>query len=170
MLSVSQLAKKYGISRATVLYYERKGLLKPTSRSDNGYRWYGQQQEKILKEILEYRALGLPVSQLGDLLEQRSGESREEILREQFSHLSNEIDSLRAQQRNLLLLLGQKEMSKQQEITKDKWVEIMQAAGFNKQDRMNWHREFEKRAPENHQRFLRSLGIGEDEIAIIRNL
>ena len=170
MLTVSQLAKKFGVSRATVLYYERKGLLQPSFRSENGYRWYAEQQEKSLKQILEYRALGLPVSQLHRLLEQHSVANREAILQERFSNLSAEIESLRIQQKSILQLLGQKALSGQDSITKEKWVEIMQAAGFNQQDRINWHREFEKREPQNHQRFLRSLGIDEDEIEAIRKL
>ncbi len=36
MLTVTQLANKLNISRATVLYYEREGLLLPTTRGDNG--------------------------------------------------------------------------------------------------------------------------------------
>ncbi|GAA4649850.1 hypothetical protein GCM10023116_21310 [Kistimonas scapharcae] len=42
MLTVTQLARKYDISRTTLLYYERVGLLRPRQRSENGYRWYGE--------------------------------------------------------------------------------------------------------------------------------
>ena len=53
MLTVTQIAKAYNISRTTILYYERAGLLLPHSRSDNGYRWYGK------KSKLGWRALSL---------------------------------------------------------------------------------------------------------------
>jgi DNA-binding transcriptional MerR regulator len=41
MLTVTKLAKTCDISRTTVLYYEREGLLTPKLRAENGYRWYG---------------------------------------------------------------------------------------------------------------------------------
>lgn len=39
MLTVSQLGKYVGISRTTILYYEKERLLMPAFRSENGYRW-----------------------------------------------------------------------------------------------------------------------------------
>ena len=53
-------------------------------------------------------------------------------------------------------------------ITKDKWVSIMEAAGFTEQDMHRWHAEFEKSAPEEHQEFLQFLHIPPDEIRSIR--
>jgi len=53
-------------------------------------------------------------------------------------------------------------------ITKDRWVEIMRAAGLSDDDMHNWHRQFERLEPEAHQEFLESLGIEPDEIRAIR--
>ena len=53
-------------------------------------------------------------------------------------------------------------------ITKDKWVEIMRAAGLSEADMHRWHVEFEKAAPAEHQEFLEFLRIPKDEIAKIR--
>ena len=44
MLTVTQLARECGLSRTTILYYEREGLLAPAHRSENGYRWYGENE------------------------------------------------------------------------------------------------------------------------------
>ncbi|MBU2712350.1 hypothetical protein KCG35_14885 [Zooshikella sp. WH53] len=55
-------------------------------------------------------------------------------------------------------------------VTKQRWVEIMRAAGFDEQDMQNWHRQFEKMEPEEHQKFLESLGIDPEEIKRIRNV
>jgi len=49
-------------------------------------------------------------------------------------------------------------------INKDRWVEIMRAAGLSDQDMHNWHRQFERLEPEAHQEFLQSLGIQAAEI------
>ncbi|MHB8902875.1 MAG: hypothetical protein ACYC6Y_29295 [Thermoguttaceae bacterium] len=53
-------------------------------------------------------------------------------------------------------------------ITKDRWVEIMRAAGLSDDDMHNWHHQFERLEPDAHQEFLESLGISADEIQQIR--
>lgn len=54
-------------------------------------------------------------------------------------------------------------------VTKERWVEIMRAAGLSDQDMKNWHQQFEKMEPEAHQEFLESLNIDSEEIKSIRN-
>ncbi|WP_420237947.1 hypothetical protein ACOBR2_20535 [Telmatobacter bradus] len=53
-------------------------------------------------------------------------------------------------------------------ITKEKWVSIMHGCGFSEEQRMRWHAEFERAAPDEHQEFLEFLHIGTEEIASIR--
>ena len=53
-------------------------------------------------------------------------------------------------------------------IDKQRWTEIMAAAGLTETDMHNWHVQFEKMEPEAHQEFLESLGIEEEEIGRIR--
>ena len=53
-------------------------------------------------------------------------------------------------------------------VNKQRWVEIMQAAGFTEQAMWQWHRSFETMEPEAHQEFLESLGIPPAEITRIR--
>ncbi|MBI5084660.1 MAG: hypothetical protein HZB13_08690 [Acidobacteria bacterium] len=53
-------------------------------------------------------------------------------------------------------------------MTTDKWVAIMTAAGFSKQQMNRWHVEFERQEPAEHQKFLEYLGIDQAEIAQIR--
>lgn len=55
-------------------------------------------------------------------------------------------------------------------LTKNRWVEIMQAAGFSEQEMQNWHKKFEEMEPIEHQAFLESIGINEEEIKRIRAL
>ena len=38
MQTISQAAKKFKLSRSTLLYYDRIGLLRPTERTAAGYR------------------------------------------------------------------------------------------------------------------------------------
>lgn len=53
-------------------------------------------------------------------------------------------------------------------VNKQRWVEIMKAAGLSEADMHNWHREFERLEPDAHQEFLESLGIDAGEIHKIR--
>ncbi|MEW8208138.1 MAG: MerR family DNA-binding transcriptional regulator, partial [Candidatus Thiodiazotropha taylori] len=38
MLTVGQVAKRYQLSRSTLLYYDNKGVLKPSGRNHANYR------------------------------------------------------------------------------------------------------------------------------------
>lgn len=69
MLTVSRLAKKLGLSRTTILYYEKQGSLKPSLITENGYRWYGESEIERLKSIISYRSYGLSISDIRLLLE-----------------------------------------------------------------------------------------------------
>lgn len=55
-------------------------------------------------------------------------------------------------------------------VNKKRWVEIMVAAGFGEEEMTKWHQKFEELEPLEHQKFLESLGISEEEIIRIRAL
>jgi len=169
MLTVSQLARQSGISRATLLYYERKGLIEAASRGQNGYRWYGKDESERLQQILMYRGLGIAVTEIKLLLDGKDKTKRKQILIKQLSRLESEIQSFRTQQKEILGLIEQPQLLEDEMIGKDRWVEIMQAAGFSDDDMHNWHRQFEKLEPDAHQEFLESLSIPASEIGRIRN-
>ncbi|USD37139.1 MULTISPECIES: MerR family transcriptional regulator [Ferrimonas] len=168
MLTVSQLATRFGLSRTAVLYYERQGLLSPASRSGNGYRWYGDKEIARLEQILAYRSFGLPVAKLAPLLAQPDAANRQQTLQDQFTALEREIQVLRQQQRAIMTLLETPQLLQPQGLTKSRWTHIMQAAGMGEREMRNWHRQFERMEPQGHQQFLESLNIDEDEIRAIR--
>ncbi|MFZ3418135.1 MerR family transcriptional regulator [Vibrio harveyi] len=169
MLTVTQLARECGLSRTTILYYEREGLLAPAHRSENGYRWYGEKEMQRLKTISSYRSYGLPISSIRTLLAQK-GKSQAEILKDHFNELEREIQNLRAQQKAIVVLLQEPQLIEDNIVTKERWVQIMQAAGFSENDMVTWHQKFEEMKPAEHQKFLESLGIEQDEIVRIRAL
>jgi hypothetical protein len=53
-------------------------------------------------------------------------------------------------------------------ITKQKWISIMRAAGITDAQMHQWHAEFERSAPEEHQEFLEYLHLAPEEISSIR--
>ncbi|UPR36348.1 MerR family transcriptional regulator [Vibrio cyclitrophicus] len=168
MLTVTQIAKAYNISRTTILYYERAGLLLPHSRSDNGYRWYGEKEQARLESIISYRSFGLSIQEITALLDRKDDVKQEQTLVNQFNALEKEIQNLRQQQKAIVMLLEQPELLEQKLLTKDRWVRVMENAGFNEEDMKNWHKQFEKMEPTAHQEFLESLNIDQEEVKSIR--
>ncbi|SMF41451.1 transcriptional regulator, MerR family [Alteromonadaceae bacterium Bs31] len=170
MLTVSQLAKRCNISRTSVLYYEREGLLQPTLRSANGYRWYGDSEIERLESIVAYRAYGLAVNSIATLLDQTDAPSQAQLLKDHFNQLEGAIQQLRQQQKAIVAMLKDPQLLEENMVTKDRWVDIMKAAGFSEAQMLSWHQKFEQMEPEEHQKFLESLGIEAQEIAQIRKL
>ena len=168
MLTVSKLARSFGLSRSTVLYYESIGLLKPTLRTDANYRAYSAEDRERLRQICAYREAGLTLEDIRVLLDRRDTDASN-VLKRRLLELDLEIAELREHQRAILKLLNVDESQWRTEvITKDKWVSIMRGAGFNDDDMHRWHKQFEKSAPHEHQEFLEFLHIPKDEIVKIR--
>lgn len=55
-------------------------------------------------------------------------------------------------------------------VSKERWIEIMKAAGFDEPAMRTWHQKFEEMEPVEHRKFLESLGIEAKEIEKIRAL
>lgn len=169
MLTITQLARLCGLSRSTILYYEREGLIMPALRSENGYRWYGEEEIARLKSVTSFRGFGLSIANIAELIN-RKGKSQAQILREHFKCIEQEILGLRAQQKAIVALLNEANLMEDKMVTKQRWVEIMRAAGFDEAAMIRWHQKFEEMEPLEHQKFLESLGIDSVEIQRIRRL
>ena len=90
--SVHQLAELSGVSVRTLHHYDQIGLLVP-ARSANGYRRYGEREVERLQHIMLYRACGMPLSQIGELLDSPSFSQTEA--------LHDHLERLLAQRRKL---------------------------------------------------------------------
>jgi MerR family transcriptional regulator, thiopeptide resistance regulator len=165
MLTVTRLARRCGLSRSTVLYYESIGLLRPPVRSEGNYRCYGEKDADRLRRICAYRNAGLTLDDIRALLDGKASEAGG-VLERRFVGIDREIERLRGHQRAIASLLRHKGRMKM--ICKEKWVSIMRSAGFTEDDMRRWHREFERAAPGDHQEFLEFLHIGKEEIEAIR--
>jgi len=163
--TLATLKKRFGISRSTLLYYEDAGLISP-QRGDNGYRYYNESQISRLEQIIRYRALGVPVAEIGQYLQQQVGQRQ--LLQQQFERLGEEIRRLQQQQRTILQALQPDSSDNSNSLDKARWTEIMRAAGLDDEAMHNWHRQFEQLEPGAHAEFLASLKIEPDEIEQIR--
>lgn len=64
---ISQLADRVGVPASTLRFYEQQGLL-PAERSPSGYRLYDLQSVERLGFIAAAKHLGLPLTQIRELL------------------------------------------------------------------------------------------------------
>lgn len=166
--SVGRLARRFGLSRTTLLYYDRLGLLRASERSAAGYRLYSAQDEARLAAICRYRQVGLTLSQIRALLAGNASRTAQ-VLEARLDQLNGEIEALREQQRVIVRLLERPgKLRGARALDKARWVAILRASGLDDDAMHRWHAEFERQAPAAHQDFLESLGLARAELARIR--
>jgi MerR family transcriptional regulator, thiopeptide resistance regulator len=167
-LTVTRLARACGLSRSTLLYYESVGLLQPARRTGGNYRMYGDRDLARLRQVCVYREAGLTLADIRAILDRPRSDAAA-VLQRRFVEIGAEIETLRARQREIARLLeGTQKLRRMKMVTKQKWVEVMQNAGFTDEQMRNWHKQFEKTAPSEHQEFLEFLHIPADEVNRIR--
>ena len=103
MRTVKEISELTGISVRTLHYYDEIGLLKPTKKSDAGYRLYDDRALEILQQILFFREFDIPLKEIKAVLENPALE-RNQILqmqrkmlvakKERMEHLIASIDDI----------------------------------------------------------------------------
>ncbi|MGI9286800.1 MAG: MerR family transcriptional regulator [Pseudomonadales bacterium] len=167
--TIGQLAKEFGLSRSTLLYYDRRGLLRPSVRSAANYRGYSDADHRRLRKIITYRNTGLSLAEIQELLSGECDNRRTRVLESQLDRLNKDIAQLRTQQQTIIDMLGSDTIAKStRAINKEQWVGLLASIGMSESEMHEWHVEFEGRMPEAHQDFLESLNIPKDEIKLIR--
>lgn len=168
MYTIGQLAKKFQLSRSTLLYYDSIDLLKATGRTAANYRAYTQDDLKRLEQICTYRQAGLSLEDIKNILDSPENINIS-ILEKQLDNLNEEIKKLRHQQYAIVEILKNDQLLERiRLIKKETWVYLLHAVGFDEITSEKWHWEFEKLAPEEHQAFLETLGLPSEKIKSIR--
>ena len=72
MITVTELARRCGLSRTALLYYESIGLMPPPQRSGGNYRSYTEADVLRLRQIRAWRDAGLKLDDIRQLLNVRS--------------------------------------------------------------------------------------------------
>jgi DNA-binding transcriptional MerR regulator len=169
LYTVGKLAKKFNLSRSTLLYYDSIGLLKASARTDGDYRVYSENDVTRLEQICTYRRAGLPLADIRRVLDS-SDNSLVSVLENRLEELNKDIQRLRQQQHLIIGLLKNNALFERINVmSKETWVSLLTASGFTVDDMREWHREFERLSPEKHRKFLEFLCIPDDEIEVIRS-
>jgi DNA-binding transcriptional MerR regulator len=168
MFTIGQVARKYTLSRSTLIYYDKIGVLTPGGRSEANYRLYTAADLRKMDRIMLFRSAGLSLETIRDLLDREGGDF-DASLEQRLSAINREIQGLRNQQQVILKILENRDHAPNSRVlTKETWVSILRASGLDETGMRNWHVEFEKTSPEAHQDFLESIGIEKEEIELIR--
>lgn len=103
MFTVTKLARRCGLSRTALLYYESIGLMPPAQRSGGNYRCYGEADMQRLLQICAYRDAGLKLEDIRIILDRAGGDAYG-VLKRRLLELDAEIGTLRAHQQAILKL------------------------------------------------------------------
>ncbi|MFB5761393.1 MerR family transcriptional regulator [Paenibacillus medicaginis] len=68
MYTIGQLSQKTNIPISTLRYYDELGILKPAQVADSGYRYYSNEELRILHHITALKELGFTLSAIKELL------------------------------------------------------------------------------------------------------
>ncbi len=99
LYTIGQLAREADVPTSTVRYYERRGLLRPESRSRGNYRQYGEEALDRLRFVRSAQAAGFTLSDITALLSYQDDDAapckevqdliaaRLDLVAEQIKHL-----------------------------------------------------------------------------------
>jgi len=93
-LSIGELAAFARVTRATLLHYDRLGLLKPAIRGDNNYRYYSDRQIATVNVIKTLQQLGMPLTEIKEIIGSRTPESILALFGDKLRLIDNNIDEL----------------------------------------------------------------------------
>lgn len=109
LLRVGELAKRTGITVRALHHYDRIGLLRPTGRSEGGYRLYGRDDVARLHGIQTLRRMGFGLGDITQLLDS-GGVTLSAILAQQIAALDQAMVKTQALRQRLdvmqLILAG----------------------------------------------------------------
>ena len=109
--TIGKMAKKAGISVRTLRHYDELGLLTPTTRAENGYRFYTEPDSLRLHDILFYRTLGFSLQEIARMLDSTEMDRNQHLLR-QRKQLAMHIERLLGIQSQLDATLIKQEVEK----------------------------------------------------------
>ncbi|MBO0472505.1 hypothetical protein IGL98_002146 [Enterococcus sp. DIV0840] len=85
MYTISEFAKKIGISEHTLRYYEKEGLIEP-ARDEHNYRVFGEEEVEWANFVIKLKNTGISLKDI-----------------KKYTHLRNLGDSTITERKNLLL-------------------------------------------------------------------
>ncbi len=111
--SISDFAKLMGLSRQTLIYYDRIGLFKPAKTLSNKYRLYSRNQINLLSLIAMLTEMGVPLKKIQPIVENISPDTAIEILKKQRNEAQEKLRRLQMLEDMISLRIKQIEFGKE---------------------------------------------------------
>ena len=111
VIKISELSAKTGLSPHTLRFYEKHGLIRASSRSDSGYRYYSEADVRRVDFVRAARNIGFSLEDIGTLLsirlDKQSHTCQEvtDITRAKLEAVQSKIVELQSMQQTLQILL-----------------------------------------------------------------
>jgi len=139
MLTISQLAAYAGVTVRAVRHYHQIGLLPEPERDASGYRRYGAKAVVSLIKIRTLANAGVPLSQIGQMLEADAAAFAEAVQRID-SRLHDEIERLETSRKQIAQLAAGDSLALPPEVTSylDRLREIGASARMVEAERDGW--------------------------------
>ncbi|MBC3870055.1 MerR family transcriptional regulator [Undibacterium oligocarboniphilum] len=102
-LKIGELAKRAGLTVRTLHHYDSIGLLRPTARSESGYRLYSREDVTRLFRIQTLRRLHLPLTEIATLID-REQTGLQRLISEQLEIVDQQIKKQQLLQQRLQTL------------------------------------------------------------------
>jgi DNA-binding transcriptional MerR regulator len=103
LLKVGELSRRTGVTVRALHHYDSLGLLRPSGRSESGYRLYNRDDVARLHAIQSLRRMGVPLAEVARLLDGQAG-SLQAVLAQQIQALDQEIERARTLRERLGLM------------------------------------------------------------------
>ncbi|PWR05107.1 MerR family transcriptional regulator [Micromonospora acroterricola] len=116
MLTIGQLAAFAGVTARAVRHYHQIGLLPEPARDASGYRRYGAKAAVSLIKIRTLANAGVPLSEIGQMLE-ADGSTFDEAIQRIDSHLRDEIERLESSRKQITQLTAGESLALPPEVT-----------------------------------------------------
>ena len=94
VFTTGEFAKLCGVSKQTLLYYDRVGIFKPEYVRENGYRLYTYPQFETFNVIATLREMGTPIQEIKAYLDRRNPEAFIQLFERQKAELEDTLQNL----------------------------------------------------------------------------
>lgn len=98
-MNISEVSQKYNVSKDTLRYYEKIGLLKPIAKNKSGMRDYTREDCIRLEEVLFYRSADVSIDKLKKYID--LFEKGDSTLEQRRTILANYIVRLEEEQKRI---------------------------------------------------------------------
>lgn len=110
LLKIGEVAKLSGVGIEALRFYERQGLVSPSTRSESGYRLYGEDALEQLDFVRRSQALGFSLAEIAAIVaESRAGRTPcstvRELVRQRIRELDERLAELKRSRRELVKTL-----------------------------------------------------------------